>query len=268
MSAKIHKLLEEGAVWAAAHSNQHQPVFSPTPEHQAVSFKLPAIDSALPQRGLEHAALHEWCLHDPEQRSQILPTSLTTLLAAHAYQQLDTTCDSKSKFTIWIGAHIWPSAFALSSFFPADYLKHCLFLDPKKDCLLWAIETALRSHAATTVIAACPKIALNTSKRLALAAQHGKTLGLLVRSAEDILTPSAARSQWMLRPLAATTSHPHFSLELLKYKGCQPAQTRWWIELHEQKISLSTPTELVSTPRAARTELEKGPSRTTCRKAS
>lgn len=71
---------------------------------------------------------------------------------------------------------------------------------------LWAAETALRSRAASAVILQTPKTpSLTNLRRLQLAAEKGRSLGLMI--VDRPAASSAAETRWRCQPKAAADVH-------------------------------------------------------------
>jgi hypothetical protein len=133
-------------------------------------------------------------------------------------------------FIIWIGKRCWPTPFAL----PTEALPCCLFIDPATEKLaLWAIETALRSHAVKIVIADCPSHSLTTSRRFLLAAEAHNTTAILLRSPKEIAVSSSATTKWQISPALSEHSHPLWEINLARCKGRALAATTWLVGLED-----------------------------------
>lgn len=112
-----------------------------------------------------------------------------------------------------------------------ELLSRSIFIDPpSQHHMLWAIDTALRSSAVAVVVAPLRCSNFILSRRSAIAARHGGTIGCFIGSISDHPVISAAASRWSVRPIPSESQQPRFELELVKYKGAPPAQTRWIIE--------------------------------------
>jgi hypothetical protein len=183
----------------------------------AIPFGFAAIDSALPSRGLDRGALHEFLYNDPLEPDAVALT-IPTLLAYNALSSL--------RYILWIGKRSWPSPLALSGL-GADnptrsesLFRHSVFIDPPNDsAILWAIDLALRSPAVELVVATCPQILRTTTQRLTLAAKKYGTTAILLRSYSDYATPSCAASRWSIAPTPSTQRSPAWRLSLNKLRS-------------------------------------------------
>lgn len=89
---------------------------------------------------------------------------------------------------------------------PGGLTERLLLLTPKAETdLLWCVEEALRAAPVGLVIAEPEKpLSLTAGRRLQLAAEAGRTTGLmLIRSGQG---SSATETRWQCDPLAATQS--------------------------------------------------------------
>ncbi|WP_254509056.1 ImuA family protein [Anatilimnocola floriformis] len=82
----------------------------------------------------------------------------------------------------------------------------------------WTALQALRSPAIGAVLWWPEKLTERTFRRLQLAAESGRSLGLLVRSAAVIGKPSWAELRLLVRSLAAETGR-RFQVEVVRYRG-------------------------------------------------
>ena len=105
--------------------------------------------------------------------------------------------------------------------------------------LLWTMEEALKSGALGVVIgdADAAHAGLSVTRRLALAAEAGKSAGLLVFARADVAA-SASQTRWRAGS-AASRSPPHdaaapgrpaWNIELTRARGGRPGQ--WTLEWH------------------------------------
>ena len=255
--------------------------------------------------GLPLGTVHEWCVaqssHETisplKKRSTSVGTPagvppfsiITAILRSTLSHQIKTTSNATSSSTgqsstapsspvldsrdpcliLWIGKNCWPTPHLLAqaSHSGVNLLSRSLFIDPPDTkTKLWAIDAALRSSGVLGVIAQCSRLSTTMSRRFALAAAHGGTIGFIVRPEKELALPSAAMSRWRVRAtpnclssdiLAPFLSHPRWEVALLKCKGSfiLPATlpVRWFVEVCNE-ISLSFPAELVSGSNKAETD--------------
>lgn len=171
---------------------------------------------------LARGSIHEWfdgagSAWPPQQE----PVGIAAL-AAHA---------KNATAIVWIGERCWPFGPWLARRFGA-LLRASVFIDvPRRADRLWAIDIALRCSGADAVIADASGLTMPESRRLQLAAESGRTLGLFLRPAQDIAHLSAARTRWRISPLPTNSPDPHWTLQLLRCKGLRPAEkdARRWI---------------------------------------
>lgn len=252
-------LLSNGQIWVgdgtvSEHSTAASwmvPSKQSTRNRNVIPFKAAEIDSSLPLGGLVCGGTHEFFYNDPlfaprtrSEQNLLFPSTIPALLARNTIESyfaspasawdrsnVRSQCESLFPFFIvWIGKRCWPTPFAL----PADALRSCLFIDPPTEKLtLWAIETALRSHAVKLVIADCPTHTLTTSRRLLLAAEAHNTTAILLRSPKEISASSSATTKWQLSPAPSDHSHPLWELALTRCKGGALAATTWLLGLED-----------------------------------
>ena len=105
--------------------------------------------------------------------------------------------------------------------------------------LLWTMEEALKSGALAVVIgdADAAHAGLTVTRRLALAAEAGKSAGLLVFAKADVAA-SASQTRWRASSAAsrsppddaAAPGRPAWNIELTRARGGRPGQ--WTLEWH------------------------------------
>jgi protein ImuA len=255
-SNELQQLFAKGQIWRAASvgTEEHFSLQAPHPRatSNAIPFNAPEIDTLLPAGGLQCGAIHELFYNDPLLAttgkrastnlsfSSTIPALLASNAVARYYDSPASAWEShhthRAPFPfliVWIGKRCWPTPFTI----PTHYLPSCLFIDPPNEKLtLWAIETALRSHAVRLVIADCPRISLITSRRLLLAAEAHHTTALLLRHWKDISTPSSATTRWQIAPAPSTTHLlPQWELTLHRLKGGAFATQSWLLGLEERR---------------------------------
>jgi len=239
--------------------NTSQSTFAPIP------FDIPAIDSSLPCKGLQRAALHEFFYNDPLEPYAVASTipallaynSHASLLScAHhsAWRQQRQSSHTRSTLPriLWIGKRSWPSPPALAALSSLhnshshSLFEHSIFIDPQSDAsTLWAIDLALRSCAIDLVVAACPPISRTTTQRLSLAAQKYGTTALLLRTYNSYATPSCAASRWVVTPTPTTYNAPSWKLSLAKLRGGLLVRGEWLVHINPPDL-FTVPQQLLS----------------------
>jgi cell division inhibitor SulA/protein ImuA len=93
---------------------------------------------------------------------------------------------------------------------------------------VWAHEQALRAGAGEVALAWLPRASPRAIRRLQLAAEQGRALGVLYRSQRYASEPSPAMLRVMLEPLAEAGRHGA-RLTLLKSRGGSrdPIELEW-----------------------------------------
>lgn len=298
LSNELSSLIQKGLLWrgegssAVKHSallpmeRDHRPIARPFSNDTLTADTPPARQQRFLQHGLPLGAVHEWCVaqssHETSSALKKRSTStgvppfsiITAILRSTLSHQLrdqsgaNPSCAASTRsdprLILWIGKNCWPTPHLLAqaSHSEVNLLSRSLFIDPPDTkTKLWAIDAALRSPGVFGVVAQCTRLSTTMSRRFALAAAHGGTIGFIVRPEKELSLPSAAMSRWKVRPVPCQTntytapltnpflSAPRWEVELLKCKGSfiPPATlpVRWFVEVCDE-ISLSFPAELVS----------------------
>lgn len=238
LKAVLSKL--SGQVWLAqaSTSTSSPAISSSNTQAGVVPFGVAEIDSALPCGGLSFGKLHEWFSAGHPACSILCVLATQALIAKRG-----------SHFVLWIGKAVWPLPQFLLNKFSAEtstdnhlLLKQSIFVDPQNNKeILWASETALRSKQIAAIVSFCPRLSLQHSRRLSLAAQKNGSLALIVRPYQDRLKLSAAASRWLTTPTPTQSDYPVQRLELLALKGPKAKTTEWQIEVqHDENNTLST----------------------------
>ena len=118
-----------------------------------------------------------------------------------------------NRWIAWIAPPRLPYAPALAA--AHIELSRILLVRPRAEPdALWAIEQALRSGTCATVLAWPPQTSHHTLRRLQLAAEIGKTWGILFRQAQDAYKASPAALRLRLQ-----SSPDGLAIQILKYRG-------------------------------------------------
>lgn len=182
---------------------------------------------------LRRGGLHEWLgVADPassssgDRPSPWMPAlAITTHLAIRALRS-DVRA---SGVAVWIGRRSWPYPHLLARA-GSSLLERCLFVDPPDaGARVWAIDLALRSPAASVVIADASGLDMASSRRLQLAAEAGAIaanrtgsmggLGLLLRPWREMSNLSAAWTRWLIRREPSVGNWPRWRIELLRNRS-------------------------------------------------
>lgn len=217
-----------------------------------IPFGITAIDSSLPCKGLQRAALHEFFYNDPLEPYAVAST-IPALLAYNSHaSRISLAHRSTLPRILWIGKRSWPSPPALAALsslhnsHSQSLFEHSIFIDPQNDTTtLWAIDLALRSCAVDLVVAACPSISRTTTQRLSLAAQKYGTTALLLRTYNSHTTPSCAASRWIVTPTPTTYCTPSWKLSLAKLRGGLLVRGEWLVHINAPDL-FTSPQQLLS----------------------
>ncbi len=93
----------------------------------------------------------------------------------------------------------------------------------------WAMEQALRSGACGVVLAWLPRVSPRAIRRLQLAAEQGRALGVLYRSQRFASEASPAMLRLLLEPLGARDARQGARISLIKSRGGsrEPIHLEW-----------------------------------------
>jgi protein ImuA len=198
-----------------------------------VDTGLPEMDEAL-GGGIARATIHE-----------IMPRSVQDLGAAAGFAfGVAARAQETSAHTLYI-QHDFTSAETGRPYLPGLRLSgfdtsSLIYLHvPQAEDVLWAMNEALKCRAFSSVIAEFPAhtrvLDLTSTRRLALAAQEGLGLGLILRHAATI-EPNAATTRWLVSSAPSRGSEhggmgaPNFHLDLVKNRFGTSGQ--WQVEWH------------------------------------
>lgn len=177
---------------------------------ETVSSGCQPLDQLLPQCGFQRGSLIEWIAGGTGSGA-----SLLALLAARA-----ACCRGGTLVLVDRGQRLYPPAAKACQL----DLRNTIVVHPateKDEC--WAIEQALRCPDVSAVVAWPERLTSHAFRRLQLAAEHGGSLGLLVRPATTCRESSWASVRMLVTPRA---SSPHagrqgwrLGIELLRCGG-------------------------------------------------
>src|ERR1035437_255113 len=165
--------------------------------------------------------IHEWHpAADFSGKTWYPPLTLLTMLALSV---------KSGGRVLWIGRRCWP-AFQLLCALPADEkpqarLRRSMFLDPLTDAeRFWAIGQGLRCAGVCCVVADGSGMPVTVSRRLQLAAETGKAVGIIARPPWEIDEPSYATTRWRVQARESHTNSPQWEIEQLRCRGRRPGQ--------------------------------------------
>ena len=211
-------LLDSGQIWLAATTKS----FAAHPPPAALPGSTLPDNDLLATLCIEPGSTYEWFVDRSANKRALLPLTVISSLARALVAKND-------KQIIWVGQDSWPAPF-----FVNEELKNSLFVKPPdKKLRLWAIEMALRSTGVGAVIAECDSTSMKVSRRFALAAKKGGSIGFLI-CAKAI--PSAARGRFQIVPTQTNSLNPTWHLTILKIKGQQPESIDWLLELKDNGL--------------------------------
>ena len=201
----------------------------------------------LPDGGLARAAMHEVLTTSPGSG-----TAFCAVLLART-----------GGTVFWIAAGrdgplAWPEGLAQFGLAPATLI---IVRAERWPDALWAMEEVLRCPAVTgALLAVDPGLAsgdgrldLTATRRLQLAAETGRALGLLLRPDIAKAQHTAATTRWRVGPLGAGPGleDPRWQLELLRARGGRPGGP-WAVTWHAAAGRLDLDEEAASTVRSPR----------------
>lgn len=134
--------------------------------------------------------------------------SLTLKLVAHLGRGVLVVIDSQHDF--------YPPAASALGIPLADMF----IVRPKREAdALWAIEQSLRCRGVSFVLSRLNQIEGRQFRRLQLAAEHGRTIGILLRPAQARASPSWSQSRFLVRALPSQPAGRRLQVESLPLDG-------------------------------------------------
>jgi hypothetical protein len=179
---------------------------SPAAEAEHCSSGCPALDRLLPQEGFRRGSLVEWCAAARGGGAGTL-----ALLAARE------ACRSGGAVVVLDRRRaFYPPAAVV---WGVD-LSHLLIVRPREKAdELWALDQALRCRAVAAVWAPLRELDGRAFRRLQLAAEEGRGLGLFLRPAAARDSPSWADVRLLVQPLAGEATTRTLRVEVLRCRG-------------------------------------------------
>ncbi len=206
-----------------------------------VATGVAAIDATL-SGGLMRGTIHE-----------LMPKAAPDMAAAAGFAfALAARAESPAAHTLYI-QHDFTAAEYGRPYLPG--LAHAgvdtralIYLNvPRAEDVLWAMGEALKCRGFAAVIAEFPPatrvLDLTMTRRLALAAQEGGALGLILRHTNDV-EPNAATTRWRIAAAPSTPDAfgglgaPTFQLDLVKNRFGQCGQWRVEWQSHERTFAI------------------------------
>ena len=235
---RLKELFEKGSLWVAA------------PRGATTTAEVPRTDKREQHRApfldFNSGTIHEW------SSDTFTPLSILSYLASiHARKEVSSSpwgTPHQTKAVIWIGKAVWPTPFLLHAAFSEEQKKRCICLDVSEQRTAeWTIEKVLASRSVGVVICDLPRLSFQASRRFAIAAKKGGTLGFFIRPERSLASSTVSTSKWHISAHPSSNLSPSWKIELLKMKGPEPQAREWIVECeYEEKLSLSVLPSLVS----------------------
>jgi protein ImuA len=196
-------------------------------------FWGPAVDRALPGRGLTLGVLHEVAGSDQEEEDGTAPAAFLAGILARLKPELPV---------LWCLAEDDLYGPGLAAF-GLDSRRLVLAHARRPREVLWAMEEGLRSPALAAVVGEVEALSLSASRRLLLAAEASGVTGFALRrwrngrrATAQRLAPNAAETRWRVKALPGAIAsgepgigHVRWQVELWRCRGGVPAS--WIVEV-------------------------------------
>jgi protein ImuA len=219
---------------------------------QARALGDPGLDGALPWGGLPLGTVHEVAGAGPAERPAA--GGFVAALAARLAR-------ANGGLVMWCvvggsGQPGLPHGPGLAAFgLPPRSL---LVVDARRRAdALWAIEQGLRSPRLAVVVGELDRLALVEGRRLALAAEAGGGVALVLRGDPGEGEPSAAWTRWHVRaapagpgPFGQGLGAPRWQVSLARCRGAPPRD--WLVEWQDEAHRLAVVAPLADRLPAAR----------------
>jgi hypothetical protein len=124
-------------------------------------------------------------------------------------------------YVFWVGRACWPHPRTLIRGNDCTALQRSVLIDPTPRERLWAMDLVMRSPAAAVVVADASGLDIRATRRLQLAAEHGRTLTMLSRPPNDLGMPSVATYRWRVEPVVSPSDQPRWAVQLLRCKDAR-----------------------------------------------
>lgn len=166
--------------------------------------------------GLAIGATHEWlgpALEGGRGRAWLAPVTMLAWIASRQASRRQEA--DRAGLTVWVGRRTWASSWLIAQ---TVGVEACLFVDAHRpEERLWAIDQALRCAGVASVVGDATGLDLGASRRLQIAAETGKTLGLLTRPVWERDVLSASMTRWLVSPVVG--ERPGWRLSLSRARG-------------------------------------------------
>ncbi|MEG3147583.1 protein ImuA [Sphingomonas sp. RT2P30] len=211
-------------------------------------FGIAAVDERLATSGLRLDALHEIAPGSPGLGDDAAATLFTAGLAARAWGPV-----------LWVVRR--RDLFAPGLYQVGLSPERLLYAEASDDAELLALmEEGLRHRGLGAVIGEVRRASMANTRRLQLAAEGGRTIGLLMKrhareGGNPLAVPSAAVTRWRISAAPSTPlpvagiGRPRWRVELARQRGGESHQ--WTLEACDETGRLALPARLVDRPVAA-----------------
>jgi protein ImuA len=211
-------------------------------------FGIAAVDERLATSGLRLDALHEIAPGSPGLGDDAAATLFTAGLAARAWGPV-----------LWVVRR--RDLFAPGLYQVGLSPERLLYAEANDDAELLALmEEGLRHRGLGAVIGEVRRASMANTRRLQLAAEGGRTIGLLMKrhareGGNPLAVPSAAVTRWRISAAPSTPlpvagiGRPRWRVELARQRGGESHQ--WTLEACDETGRLALPARLVDRPVAA-----------------
>lgn len=183
----------------------------------------PEIDAHLPWGGLPRGALNEVRAADAGPATLFAVAAVRAVAGAVLWVRRGDTLDA--------GAPC-PAGLRARGFDPR---RVTLVVARSDTDALWAMEEGLRARV--TVLAELGAAALTATRRLALAAEAGQALALLLLPDAADPAPSAAATRWRISAAPSHAGRPRLRAELFRCRGA--AGATWLMEERDEAHRLA-----------------------------
>ena len=211
-------------------------------EAAVLPFGTPAIDDALPWRGLPLVALHEIENAGAAGMDAATVTFLAGILARLAPARPVLWCLQRPD--------LYPPGLALAGL---EARRLVLLRAPDERDILWAMEEGLRSRALAAVVGEVEALSMPASRRLQLAAESAGVTGFALHRSAGHAAASAAVTRWRVAALPSAPvagepgiGRPRWRVELLRCRGGMPAA--WDVEACDEAGIVAVSAALADRP--------------------